>query len=260
VRAAIAAAPDAPVIVRARAAVFLIALTDFLGDFEEARRLVVKADEVFRDLSDEHDLFERGELYYFLAFSSVETRHVDIALRQAENAIDLGTRYDLGWVAGAGRTVHAVARALRSFLADDLDAMVEAAQEAQRIARGWTRAWANAVLAETYLLHPDGPAAEALAATRTAVTVFHKQGDIPFALDAMMLGTLALAKLGRPADAVRLRSGIEAHAQLLGFQLATFLAPDAGWVDDILGGLPPSADGAQLTWADLVDLLSLHDD
>ncbi|MEV4314100.1 hypothetical protein [Actinocrispum sp. NPDC049592] len=131
VRAVSRAAPDAPVADRARVAINLVALNDFAGNFDEARRLVAQAvDTVFAELTEEHDPLDRGELHYFLGYSAVETRHVDIALDQAQKAIEVGTQSGIRWVAGAGRVVHAVARALQALLDGDFDALAEAAREA----------------------------------------------------------------------------------------------------------------------------------
>jgi hypothetical protein len=263
VRAAVAAAPDAPPLDRARATIFSIALADFAGDFAEASGLVASAAEgVFTELTDREDPVERGELHYFLGFVGVETQHVDIALRQAELTVEIGATHGIGWIAAAGRTVHAVARALRHSIDGEATAMVEAAQEAQRLSRGWPYAWATAVLAETYLRQPCGPAAEALVAVRAAVAEFEREEDIPFAVGALALGALALARQDRPADAVRLMAGVRAHADRLGFRAASFLAPDAAWIEDSLTELLDSparaaaeADGARMAWADLVGLV-----
>lgn len=251
--AVIAAAPDAPAVDRARVSIIQVALADFIGDFAEARRLVAAADEgVFRQLTDEDDPVDRAELHYFIAFAAVETRHVDIATRHGEAATQLGERHRIRWVAAAGRTVTAVARALRHCLDGDNDAMVADAREAHGLALGWQAAWANAVLAEAYLRHPTGPADEALAAVRVAVGIFADQEDIPFAVDALILGALALAKLGRTADAERLLGGVHAHADRLGFRPATFLAPDSTWVDVQV----KATDGSDLTWADMLELVA----
>lgn len=263
VRSAIAAAPDAPALDRARATIYAIALADFAGDFEEARRLVAAAaNGVFAEITEHDDPLERGELHYFLGFSAVETRHIDIALRQAERAIDIGTIHDIRWVARFGRTAHAVARALRHSIDGDATAMVDAAREAHEVALGWSSAWATGVLAEAYLRHPEGPAADALVAARASVAKFEQDEDIPFALGALALGALALAKQGRSADAVRTMAGVYAHANRLGFRAASFLAPDAVWIDDLLADvLDPversaaEAEGARLTWRELVTML-----
>jgi predicted ATPase/DNA-binding SARP family transcriptional activator len=233
-RAAVDVFDDAPAIDRARAMTTLIALLDFQGDFDEARRLVAEAAAgPFAELKSS-DPLDDAEMHYFLGFAAVETQHVDIALDQAARAIAIGEDTGARWVAGAGRIVRSVALSLQACLEGDLDTMVASAQDAHRLARGWTGGWANAVLAEAYLRHPTGPAAEALTAVRKAVAVFRDQEDIPFALNTVALGALALYKLGRAEDALKVIGAVHAHADRLGFRVATFLSPDATWIDEAL--------------------------
>lgn len=165
--------------------------------------------------------------------------------------------------------MRAVAHVLQAHHANDEAALVDAAHVAHKLSRGWPVAWADAVLAEIYLRHPGTPAsaagraADALAAVHRAVTVFLHEEDIKYAIRAVYLGALALARNDRPVDANMLLSAVRHHAKRLVILAPTFLDPDSTWLDDGLTDvLPPTqraaaeADGARLTWPDMVALLA----
>ncbi len=212
------------------------------------------AEEIFAGFDDDEEPTDRCEVLFHLSYASADLGFADIALRAAEASIAIGVEHEIRWLVRAARTARDVALVLQAHQAGDADTMVEAARTAQRHARGWTSAWVNSVLAETLLLHPgSGRAAEALAALRLALQSFLYEDDIPYALGALYLGSLALARCGREIDGVRLLAAVHRHANRFRVLAPTFFDPDTKWVD---AAMPMAAADGEPTWSEMVALLA----
>jgi predicted ATPase/DNA-binding SARP family transcriptional activator len=259
--------PAVPTPERARTMLLLGSLTYFGGDFAEARRLLGEVHEIVAGLDD-----PEPEVVYLLAFASIELGDLDAALAAAARALEIGERRGSPEAVVMARTVHtAAAEVLRACLAGDPTALAGTARRlAVAAPTGWLTAWTEEVLAETCLRQPGTPAdraAEALAALRRSAATFVERSDLKYAVRAVHVGALALACNGFAADAVRLRSAARHHADRLGIVAIPCLDPETGWVeqavdDAVADALPPAhrtaaeADGATLTWPDMVALLA----
>ncbi|MBP2324356.1 putative ATPase/DNA-binding SARP family transcriptional activator [Kibdelosporangium banguiense] len=255
-RDVLAAASDAPAFQRARGMVVLLALTAIGGDRAAAGRLLADAFEVAKDIGDDEDPLDVSELYYHLAFCSVEIADVPNTLLATERAIRIG----IPSIARAAETVRAAAYVVQAHVEGDVPAMLDAARVARRLGRGFTAGWSSLVFAEANAL--AGDAAEALNAVRHALGVFNREQDIPNAIGAFYFAAVAFARTGRPFDAVRLLTAVHEHANRFVARPPTLLVHEIDWVDEALADvLEPAeravaeAEGLQLTWADMVDLV-----
>lgn len=270
VRATMATAPDTPSMDRARATISLILLYHLSGDFAAARRQVTSAREACDALGDGPNPDEDAELYYFLALASVQVGAADTAIAAAERSIAISTAHGATWCTNLAGAARAAAHLLEAHGANDDAAVVEAADAVCATSRGLITAWAETLRAEAYLRHPGSSAttaahraAEARAALHRAATMYLLEYDNKMAIRTIYLGALALARDNRPVDAVRLLAAVHRHAERLAILTHTFLEPESTWVDDELAdALDPSeraaaeADGAQLTWPDMIALLA----
>jgi predicted ATPase/DNA-binding SARP family transcriptional activator len=255
VNAAARATPRGKPVDRGRVLIGQIALTYFASRFEETRRLIpLAAEEIFAGFADDEAPTDRCEVLFHLSYAAADLGFAGIALRAAEASIAIGVEHEIHWLVRAARTARDVALVLRAHQAGDEQTMVEAARTAQRHARGWTSAWVNSVLAETLLLHPGpGRAEEALAALRLALESFLQEDDIPYALGALYLGSLALARCGRATDGARLLAAVHRYANRIRVLAPTFFDPETKWVD---AAMPVAAEDETLTWSEMVALLA----
>jgi predicted ATPase/DNA-binding SARP family transcriptional activator len=258
VRDVLAAATDATPFQRARGMVVLLALTAIGGDRARAGRLLADAFEVAKGIGDDEDPLDVSELYYHLAFCSVEIADVPNTLVATARAIEFG----IPAIARAAETVRAAAYVVQAHAERDIPAMLEAARVTQRLGRGFTAGWSSLVFAEANLWAQDGDAVEALEAVRHALGVLDREQDIPNAIGAFYFAAVAFARTGRPADAIRLFAAVHERADRFAARPPTLLKHDIDWVDEALADvLEPEAravaeaEGLQLTWAQMVDLV-----
>lgn len=267
VHAMLRAAPDTPTPERARAMLLLGALTYFGGDFAEARRVLGATREIVAELV-EPDV----DVLYLLAFASIELGDIDAAIVAAGRAIVVAEKHNAIEALTMARTVYTAANhVLKAYLAGDETALEDTANRlASEPQTGWITAWTEEVLAEAYLRQPGTSAkraADAVAALHRSATTFVDRSDLKYAVRTVYVGALALARNGHPADAIRLRSAAHHHADRLGIVAIPCLDPDTTWVDSavddaVAGVLPPSdhagaeADGAELTWPGMIELLA----
>jgi len=266
VRAMLRALPDAPTPERARTMLLLGSLTYSGGDFAEARRLLGAAHKIVAELADPDP-----DVLYFLAFASTELGDLDAAIAAADRAIAIGERTDAAEAIAMARTVRTAASVLKAHVAGDETALADTAHRlAAESPAGWITAWTAEVLAEAYLRHPGTSAeraADALVALHRSVVIFVDRSDLNYAVRAVYVGALALARNGYPAEASRLRRAAHHQADRLGIVTITCFEPDTAWVDSAVDDavadvLAPAdraaaeADGAELTWPDMIALLA----
>lgn len=254
-RTALAAAPDAPVLDRARALNSLTALNYFAGDLEAARELIDTVYRMLAELSaDDHTPIEYAELCFFLAVGCAVTGQTERTREVTGKVIHHG-RDELESMVRAARSVLGVAMLKEAVRTGDEAGMVAQVEALQyKFSRGWARAWLNIAVAEVYLRYPapfPDSAEKALAAVRSAVTTFLAHEDYPYTLNVLQVGALALDRAGRPEDAVRLLGAVQAHARRLGLRTPGLLEPERPWVAEALGE-PPAE---ELSWQGMVALL-----
>jgi predicted ATPase/DNA-binding SARP family transcriptional activator len=257
-RDVLAAAKDATPFQRARGMVVLLALTAIGGDRAAAGRLLADAFEVAKGIDDGEDPLDVSELYYHLAFCSVEIADVPNTLLATARAIEFG----IPSIVRAAETVRAAAHVVQAHTERDIPAMLDAARVTQRLGRGFTAGWSSLVFAEANLGVPDGDAVEALEAVRHALGVFDREQDIPNAIGAFYFAAVAFARTSRPYDAIRLLAAVHERADRFAARPPTLLKHDIDWVEEALADvLEPEeralaeAEGLKLTWAQMVDLV-----
>ena len=255
-RTALAAAPDAPVLDRARALNSLTALNYFAGDLDGVRELVEVVYQMLPSISPvDYEPLDYAELCFFLAIGCAVTGQTERTREVTGMVIDHAQRHELKGMVVAGRSLLGVALLKQAVQVGDgagIVAQVEAMQH--EFSRGWSRAWPDIAIAEVYVRYPTvvpDSAEKALAAVRSAVTTFLAHEDYPYTLNVLQVGALALDRAGRPEDAVRLLGAVQAHARRLGLRTPGLLEPERPWVAEALGE-PPAE---ELSWQAMVALL-----
>jgi predicted ATPase len=251
-RAALDAAPNASPLDRARALNSLTALTYFSGDLRRTAELVDVVVQLLPDIPQDAAPRDYAETLFFLAIGCAVTAQAELTTRVTDHILEYCETHGLEAMVPAALSVRTVAL-LKA--AEDYDSMRSYADELQRISRGWNKGWANLVVAEVYLRHPDlaeDSGARALAASRTALASFLHHEDYPYALNTLRIGALALARVGQPLErAVRLLSAVRVHADRLGLQTPGLYSPGEPWVEQELDVVP-----IDLSWNAMVALLA----
>jgi len=255
-RTALAAAPDAPVLDRARALNSLTALNYFAGDLDGVRELVETVYRMLLSISpDDYSPIDYVELCFFLGIGCAVTGQTERTREVTGMVIDHGDRHGLKGMVQAARSLFGVAllkEATRTGDEAGVLAQVEALQH--QFSRGWSRAWPDIAIAEVYVRYPavaPDSAEKALAAVRSAVATFLRHEDYPYTLNVLQVGALALARAGRPDDAARLLGAVQAHARRLGLRTPGLLEPERPWVEEALG--EPIA--GELSWQAMLALV-----
>jgi len=255
-RTALAAAPDAPVLDRARALNSLTALNYFAGDLDGVRELVETVYRMLLSISpDDYSPIDYVELCFFLGIGCAVTGQTERTREVTGMVIDHGDRHGLKGMVQAARSLFGVAllkEATRTGDEAGVLAQVEALQH--QFSRGWSRAWPDIAIAEVYVRYPavaPDSAEKALAAVRSAVATFLRHEDYPYTLNVLQVGALALARAGRPDDAARLLGAVQAHARRLGLRTPGLLEPERPWVEEALS--EPIA--GELSWQAMLALV-----
>ncbi|MFC5102082.1 hypothetical protein [Kibdelosporangium philippinense] len=255
------AAPGAPLFDRVRAMVTQTALVAIGGDRDGAIQIVTEAFELSGRMPVD-DPVDVAELYCNLAFCGVEVGEHDLAADAATQGIAIAEEHGLTGLVRACETVRAVAFVVRAYALGDFPAMLEAASLARKGGQSFTAGWSSLVMAEVRLRVTDEHLDEVLDALRHAATVMLRERDIPNALIAFRFGALALARLGRPHDAIQLQSAVLHQATLFGTLPSAMLSQGFDWVDDPLADILPPAErvaaqtaGARLGITEMAALL-----
>ncbi|RSM77670.1 transcriptional regulator [Kibdelosporangium aridum] len=255
------AAPDAPVFDRVRAMVTQTALVAIGGDRDGAVQIVNEAFLLSQEIPV-GDPVDVAELYCNLAFCAVEVGRHDLAADAATRGIKIAANHGLTGLVRACETVRAVAFVVRAYAAGDIPTMIEAANSARKHGQSFTAGWSSLVMAEVRLRVADEDLDAILDALRHAATVMLRERDVPNALIAFRFGALALARLGRPFEAIQLQSAVLHQAPLFGTLPSAMLSQGFDWVDDPLADiLPPGeraaaqAAGARLGITEMAALL-----
>jgi hypothetical protein len=253
-RAALDAAPDAAAIDRVRALNSLTALTYFSGDLPGTADLVNLVADLIPEIPPDVAPRDYAETLFFLAIGGAVTAQTALTTRITDQLIEYCEQHDVAVMIPAALSVRTVA--LLKAATDD-NQRREYADKLQRISRGWNKGWANQVVGELYLRHPElapDSGERALAALRTALARFLHHEDYPYTLNTLRIGALALARVGRPLDdAARLLSAVRVHADRLGLRTPGLYLPGDPWVEEALGVEPMEVD---LSWSAMVALLA----
>jgi hypothetical protein len=232
----------------------LTALTHFSGDAARTLELVDVVGELIPQISPDVAPREYAETLFFYGVSLAVVGHTELTTRIAAEMIEYCEKHGLEVMIPAALSFRNVAL-LKA--ATDPDDMRRYADELLQTRRGWKEGWANEIVGELYLRHPDlvpNSAERALVALRAAVTRFLRQEDYPYVLNALRAGALALARVGRPLDdAARLLSAVRVHADRLGLKTAGVYLPHQPWIEEALNVEPVDVD---LSWTAMVALLA----
>ncbi|MEI8413001.1 MULTISPECIES: ATP-binding protein [unclassified Kribbella] len=253
-QAALDAAPAASALDRARALNSLTALTYFSGDLPGTADLVQVVVDLLPEIPQDVVPRDYAETLFFIAVGCAVTGQPELTTRVTGQLLEYCERHGLDVMVPAAQSVRTVAL-LKA--AQDAESMLRYADELQRTSRGWNNGWANLVVGELYLVHPKlapDSGERALAALRVALTRFLHHEDYPYALNALRIGALALARVGRPLDdAARLLAAVQVHADRLGLRTPGLYLPGEPWVEEALGVVPAEV---ELSWNAMVALLA----
>jgi len=266
---ALRAAPHARHADRARAYLARVSNALFLLEGHELQQAIEQAGAAIGEPTDDEHRTLYGQLKYYCAFIWLSTGEFAAAHDAADKAVTIGTELNLDWVRIAGLMTRNAALIQLGQAAAGQAGLIETITLAERSGPPWSAGWIRFALAISYLSHPatdTDPAArgaEALDLLRRAVTRFRDEEDNVFALAALYTGAHALALIGRPHDAARLRAAVHHHATRLGLRpelVRRFATPNVDEVVD--SALTPTerdtadSDGANLSRSQMASLLA----
>ncbi|GAB2623869.1 hypothetical protein Aab01nite_17290 [Paractinoplanes abujensis] len=201
-RAALAAAPDAPPTDRARAHLSLSLLRYMAGDLGATTDMYAGLD-LLRDRPDhEGEILAAQGAYYESLYWSFRGQF-DRAVEPARRSMRTATRIGEEWILPASTMSLGAALAGSGELEEGRRELARAGAEADARSQSWTAAMCGLLLARALLIEPVRPA-EALTAVRRALDLFAEEDDIGNVLASLHTGAYAMALTGRTERAARL--------------------------------------------------------
>jgi predicted ATPase/DNA-binding SARP family transcriptional activator len=260
--AALRAAPDAATLDRARACVALTSLAYYAGDLAEAKRF---SDETYAVLGEPVDDAHRtlyGRALYYTALGGLLAVDVDTARDAAEQSIAVGRRLAQDWIVVGGQMALGGAYVLQGRSSDGEKTLADAAELAQRCGYLWAAGWSELGIAQS-MMRRGAASGDALGALRRALAWFREDEDVSYTLAVLRAGAVALMLTDRPAEGAKLRAAVSHHAERLGLWPDSIVGVGLGAVQaDLDRSLDPAehaaaeAEGARLSWTEMVDLLA----
>jgi predicted ATPase/DNA-binding SARP family transcriptional activator len=266
--AALRAAPGASSLHRGRASLALASLSALTGDFAAAGHHYAEAIALATASNDHDHRLLHGRVLFQSALGAIIYQAADPAMDAAERAIDVGEEVGDDWMIASGQTMLGAALVLQGRPEDGQAMLTKAAELAERGGIIWTAGCAQLFLGwailrkESASRDPEGHALEALVALCRALTWFQQLEDDTFSLTALNTGATAMAVAGQSVEAARLRAAVHHHSARLGMP-EDYLRRLGAMMSELppVQALSPAdqaraeADGAQLTWSAMLDLL-----
>jgi predicted ATPase len=266
--AALRAAPGASSLHRGRASLALASLSALTGDFAAAGHHYAEAIALATASSDHDHRLLHGRVLFQSALGAIIYQAADPAMDAAERAVDVGEEVGDDWLIASGQTMLGAALVLQGRPEDGQAMLTKAAELAERAGIIWTAGCAQLFLGWAILRKesasgdPEGHALEALVALCRALTWFQQLEDVTFSLTALNTGATAMAVAGQSVEAARLRAAVHHHSARLGMP-EDYLRRLGAMMSELppVQALSPAdqtraeADGAQLTWSAVLDLL-----
>ncbi|MBB6570221.1 AfsR/SARP family transcriptional regulator [Kribbella sandramycini] len=253
-RAGLDAAPEASVLDRIRALNALTALTYFSGDQAAMVQLVEEVLALMPQLAADTAPRDYAEALFFLSIGCVLGSPLEVAQQVTNQLIEYCEQSGVELMIPAAMSVRTAALLRHATKPSD---QLRYADELQQHSRGWNKGWANQMVGELYLRHPElaaDSADRALAALRVALARFLQHEDYPYALNTLRIGALALVRAGgSAADGALLLAAVQLHAARLGLTTPGLYVVGEPWVEQEVA--PPVA-ADPISWQAMVALLA----
>jgi predicted ATPase/DNA-binding SARP family transcriptional activator len=255
--AALAAAPDAPAVDRARAWASCAALRFIGGDLNSARAAL---DEVNRALGAPTDVEGRtllAQVRYYEAIMWLTYGEFATAVARAEQSVAMGREIGEEWLVASAEMSLGGALVGLGEVTRGRATLSTAIERGLGCGQTWAAAMAELFLARSHLTGPPDPAA-ALVLLRRALERFRAEDDVGNVVNCLFSGAWALALSGRVAEAATLRAAALRQARRRGLQPEVTDPTGAAALDAALGPAEPGTD--QLDEAAMVAMLTAGHD
>jgi predicted ATPase/DNA-binding SARP family transcriptional activator len=269
---ALRAAPDAPAVDRARAWAARAALAYFAGDLDRADNALAEARTTLGRPVDEESTILHGQLLFYSGLMRPVFGDPATGLRDARHAVEVGLRTRQPWIVVTAELAIGGALTALGRTDEGEQTLARATVLADDARQFWTAGMTELYLARSLLqrawqTHQSRPAERALTLLRHAQQRFQREDDLCTALSVLHTATVALALIGRPHQAARLRTAVQQHAVRYGIR------PDSTdphhtttrvVLTDLLGNHHPPTDPHPITdaqsetvsWTDTLSLLT----
>ncbi|GAA2909411.1 hypothetical protein Acy02nite_88940 [Actinoplanes cyaneus] len=233
-RAALDAAPDAPVADRARVLLCLATLFTQTGDRAAVWPAHRAAVELLTPATDRESRLLLAQAAYYAALFLTSEGSFDAAVASARDSVDRARAIGEDWFVPAASVALGAALAGAGQVAQGRAVLVGAAGDAAALKQDWTVALSGLHQARSLLIGEAEPR-RALEVLRPALACFTAEDDVTNTLAGLRIGALALALEGRPREAALLLSGIDRCARRRGLgPVEPGLSPD---LDAALSGV-----------------------
>ncbi|MEJ3655511.1 BTAD domain-containing putative transcriptional regulator [Actinomycetes bacterium KLBMP 9759] len=259
VRGALSVARDA--CDRARLGAILCVLELSAGDVAAAGARHAEALREVARTDDGTDSAARSEVMAHVAIGALLLGQIDTALDLTARAARIGRAHGHDWVVGLASVWHKAALLVRAHDRGDEDAVAAAIGGPWPDVTGCMAATRMSAVAVAKLRHPTLGAepGEEIGLLREAAILHEHEADLPSALGALHLSALALARLGRGRDAVRMLASTREHARQRGVRPVILLDAGSTWVEDAVADLvgpdDRSESAVRLSWPEMIGLL-----
>ncbi len=260
--AALAGAPDAPAVDRARAWAARGTLRYLAGDVPGAREAFAAAESALGDPVDVEGRTQLAQIAYYRAVQRTLVGDLAGAEAAARTTVSIGEELGEPWIVTTGRMALGGALAASGDLARGRAELRAAAESALAHGPIWSAATSDLLLARAELAGGDATAGSVLPILHRALHRFADEGDRSNVLAVLFTGARALAAAGRPVAAATLRAAVGRHAVRHGLRVETLDPQSTAALQAALEAALTPAEraaaeerGATLGWTEMSALL-----
>ncbi|GAB3249946.1 BTAD domain-containing putative transcriptional regulator [Kineosporia babensis] len=214
---ALAGAPEAPNLDRARALSAHGTLSWLSGDLLQSKQLVGRAIEVLGAAHADEEQRLLGQLRYYEGLLHIFAGDYRAAETSARASVTLARATDHTWFGTLPQLVLGAALDGQGRTHEGRTILLEANRRAQEHGYGWAGAFGNMLLARSLLADDAGAALDPLG---EALRLFERENDPSLMLSCLVYGALALLRRDRPLDGATLHAAAFRHAARRGIRLS----------------------------------------
>ncbi|MFF5293305.1 BTAD domain-containing putative transcriptional regulator [Paractinoplanes globisporus] len=253
-RGALAAAPDADPIDRARAWLGAGTLHFLSGEPEPVWEALRNGVDALAGVTDREGVALRGQAHYYESLLYTVMGDYERAAAQGREVMAIGHRIGHQRLVASGSEALGWALTSAGDLAEGSRLLSSAAETAEGIQQTWTAAMSRLFLART-LLRAGDPAAAA-GVLRLAIRGFSEEDDIANVLTCLLTGALTLLRLGRHEDGATLAAGVRREVARRGLSIEPGDPLGSAALDEALAGREGRPDAGDLDQAALIALFA----